>query len=183
MSLPESPAPSAGAAQLIAAGGIEICPRTWVNWRSTTTRCYDVLWMDICPSFCPTMIRSHTGLAQHLATAKRGHLFDILPETFSFWTYLNHLNSCCFHRCVLTRILAGICCNIFVPNQSVDMCWSNHLRLFPTHIRTLDWHDWTRIEQSRKKWGKAEERCFHSFLLLASPRCCGGTRQPPSRQA
>jgi hypothetical protein len=86
-----------------------------------------VLWMDICPSFphiCPTMIRSHTGLAQHLATAKRGHLFDILPETFSFWTHLNHLNSCCFHRCVLTRILAGICCNIFVPNQSVDQTTS-----------------------------------------------------------
>lgn len=85
-----------------------------------------VLWMDICPSFphvCP-MIRSHTGLAQHLATAKWGHLFDILPETFSFWTYLNHLNSGCFHRCVLTRILAGICCNIFVPNQSVDQTTS-----------------------------------------------------------
>ena len=43
--------------------------------------------------------------------------------------------------------------------------WSNHLRLFHAHIRTLDCHDWTRIEHSRK-WGMAEERC-HIFLLFA----------------
>ena len=87
-------------------------------------------WMDImihygnhmdiiCPSFAHLPCDQISYWIGTASCSKSG----VISFTFFqrlFWAHLNHLNSCCFHRCVVTRILAGICCNIFVPNQRVD---------------------------------------------------------------